>query len=264
MFIIVTPMGFIELWQFEDPSICESIPVAKAKYALPQLSPGFIYWYMAMSANPTTGYVPPTDVLSSTKLLCYPCPDERIHAFCIYLLNSNQLDGLAHPYVFFVNIHTFLHPDQPVLDFLATSTNPDEAIPWEIWGPHNTRWFSENISTDWQHALHGYRTVEIMYPSTQNMATSPGTHSKLRLRDFNPYALARTKDLDDDDDGWRGRVVREPSTIPAQDAFARDVVSYLPYREIVSEETFDVTDVMMDDCRILLLKVSAISSCTVR
>jgi len=36
------------------------------------------------------------------------------------------------------------------------------------------------------------------------------------------------------------------------------VVSHLPYSEIVSQETFDVTDVMMDDGRILLLKVSDI------
>jgi hypothetical protein len=253
MFIIVTPMGFIELWQFEDPSISESMPFAKAKYALPQLAPGFIYWYMAMSANPTTGYVPPTDILSSAKPLCYPCPDERIHAFCIYLLNSNQLDGLAHPYVFFVNIHTFLHPSQPILDFMAKSNEP---IPWGAWGPHNTRWFSENISTDWQHALHGYRTVEIVDPPTQDTVV---TQPKLRLRDFNPYALARMKEVGEDCEGWRGRVVREPSTISAQDAFTHDVVSYLPYREIVSEDTFNVTDVMMDDGRILLLQVSNIS-----
>jgi len=250
-------MGFIELWHFDDPSISESIPFAKAKYALPTLASGFIYWYMAMSANPTTGYIPPIDVLSTSKPLCYPCPDERIHAFCIYLLNSNQLDGLAHPFVFFVNIHTFLRPSQPILDFMA-SAKPDEPIPWEIWGPHNTRWFSENISTDWQHALHGYRTIEIVDPPPSDTANPQLSRPKLRVRDFNPYALARMKAVGDDCEGQRGRIVLEPSTIPAQNAFAHDVVSHLPYREIVSEETFDVTDVMMDDGRILLLKVSDI------
>jgi len=153
---------------------------------------------------------------------------------------------------FFVSIHTFLHPSQRILDFMAGSINPDEPVPWEIWGPHSTRWFSENISTDWQHALYGYRTVEIMDPP--DAVITHVIHSRLRVRDFNPYALARMKQSGDDCQGWCGRVVREPSTIPAHDAFAYDVVSHLPYCEIVSEETFDVTDVMMDDGRILLLK----------
>jgi hypothetical protein len=253
MFIIVTPVGSIELWHFEDPSISNSSPFAIAKYGLPALAPGYLYWYMAMSANPTTGCIPPTDTMSSTKPLCQPCPDERIHAFCIYLLNSNQLDGIAQPYVFFVSIHTFLHPPQPVLDFLAASTRPDEPIPWEVWGPHNTRWFSEDISIDWQHALHGYRTVEIVDPPETDLSPP-----KLRLRDFNPYALARMAELGDVCEGWHGRVVRQPSIIPARDAFVQDIVSHLPYCEIISEETFDVTDVMMDDGRILLLKVGHI------
>jgi hypothetical protein len=51
------------------------------------------------------------------------------------------------------------------------------------------------------------------------------------------------------------RVVREPSVTPVRGVFKRDVVSWLPYTEVVSEETFEVTDVMMDDCRLLLLKV---------
>ena len=38
--------------------------------------------------------------------------------------------------------------------------------------------------------------------------------------------------------------------------FTKDIISSLPYVEVVSEQTFEVTDVMMDDCRMLLLKVS--------
>jgi hypothetical protein len=250
--IIVTPGGFIELWYFQDPSISKSTPFPKARYALPPLAQGFIYWYIAMSANPTTGHVSSIDVLSSAKTLYYPHPDERIYAFCITLLNSNQLDGLAYFYVFFVNIHTFLHPSQAILEYMAASVKPDDPIPWEIWGPHNTRWFSENISTEWQHSLHGYRTVDIV-----DTPMAPGGKQNLRIRDFNPYALARTIR---DGANWRGRVVRESSTILAEDAFDQDVVSHLPYCEIISEDTFDVTDVMMDDGRILLLKVSEVSA----
>ena len=38
--------------------------------------------------------------------------------------------------------------------------------------------------------------------------------------------------------------------------FKEDIMSSLPYVETVTDETFDVTDVMMDDGRLLLLKVS--------
>jgi hypothetical protein len=50
------------------------------------------------------------------------------------------------------------------------------------------------------------------------------------------------------------RVVMEPSTVPVQDAFEKDVISSLPYMEVESEEMFEVTGVMMDGERILLPK----------
>lgn len=97
-----------------------------------------------------------------------------------------------------------------------------------------------------------------MDPPSPDTTTIPAAPRYLRVRDFNPYALAYAEE---DRDGWRGRIVREPSTILAEDAFDQDVVSHLPYCEIVSEEAFNVTDVMMDDGRILLLKVSLFAAC---
>lgn len=154
-----------------------------------------------------------------------------------------------------------LHPPQAACEFLASSTEPDAPIPWEAWGPQNTRWFAEPINTDWQHSLYGYRTVEALPPREPETDANPVPKCNLRIRDFNPYGLARMQEVDGYGGGgsgsecWRGRVVREPSTISGQEAFAYDVVSHLPYCEIVSKEAFEITDVMMDDCRILLLKV---------
>lgn len=53
----------------------------------------------------------------------------------------------------------------------------------------------------------------------------------------------------------RSRLVTKPSTIAAGAAFIEDIVSWLPYREVVSEEVVEVSDVMMDDSRVLCLKV---------
>ncbi len=83
----------------------------------------------------------------------------------------------------------------------------------------------------------------------------------LRVRDFNPYVFVgdgatavRAKKRDRA--VWHEpRLVTRPSTTHVKGVFTKDIVSSLPYMEIISQEKFEVTDVMMDDCRLLLLKV---------
>ena len=51
------------------------------------------------------------------------------------------------------------------------------------------------------------------------------------------------------------RLVTQPSTTPVKGVFSHDIMSWLPYTEVISKNTYEVTDVMMDDSRLLLLKV---------
>ncbi|TFK38165.1 hypothetical protein BDQ12DRAFT_651921 [Crucibulum laeve] len=209
-------------------------------------------------------------------------------------------------------------------------------IPWEVWGPQSTRWFEECLSTDWQHAIYGLRTVESVHvkekhsspvppaaasddssmgeprvdqgeptveglraeidahiatitaetaggasqneDASQSQADSQHTTDAnpreaqrvLRIRDFNPYSLSHAAELDMREAAssgkgkgkavWRTpRLVTGKSITSGKGVFKKDIESWLPYTEIVSEETFEVTDVMMDDCRLLLLKVRFIS-----
>ncbi|KAF9479790.1 hypothetical protein BDN70DRAFT_906131 [Pholiota conissans] len=240
-------------------------------------------------------------------------------------------------------------------------------IPWEVWGPQSTRWFEECLSTDWQHAIYGLRTVDSINPqhSRQNVPAAVNTGASaplpkpvtpedtststaastltnganenavasssslgpstagpsaaqpsqststltqpqipsengeevqgdeqveepdghdinygdggdagsahprrfLRVRDFNPYSFtedsaalippraANPKSRSRGQTQWRQpRLVTEASTTPVKGVFKKDIVSSLPYMEILSREAFEVTDVMMDDCRLLLLK----------
>jgi hypothetical protein len=228
-----------------------------------------------------------------------------------------------------------------------TSLTPGVNIPWEVWGPQSTRWFEECISTDWQHAIYGLRTVEsikvpkrrdrnfttsgpsptqpanpsisssnsikVTYksvaiqategsssamtvdvteesvttddqlPSTQednadeneeseddNVANPiprvPMEPSLLRIRDFNPYSFTKVSDFGSETLNGKGkhkarwrapRLVTESSRTSAKGVFTRDIESSLPYMEVISEDTFEVTDVMMDDCRLLLLEVGS-------
>jgi hypothetical protein len=243
-----------------------------------------------------------------------------------------------------------------------TSIPSDVSIPWDIWGPESTRWFEECLSTDWQHAIYGLRTVESVSPRGNVFPPIPGTgpgsnpsngmddgpfytdvavqvdetsapstaaaassnsqgvlHASatahpgvndgvsanplvnnngnnnnnnnypnnnnggngaaglppnqrryLRLRDFNPYSFTSTaeafggserhvhasKGKGKQKTRWNTpRLVTAPTTTPVKGVFQHDVVSWLPYMEVMSQDTFEVTDVMMDDARLLLLKV---------
>ncbi|KAJ6544018.1 hypothetical protein B0H19DRAFT_293936 [Mycena capillaripes] len=214
-------------------------------------------------------------------------------------------------------------------------------VPWDEWGPRNTRWFDEALSTDWQHALYGLKTVECIDPFNPPLPVpaNPGDVSSrfdvedddgavaiavmppvvdtqtlptvndllngigfdvvddddseradadtrrdklgpaqrhLRIRDYNPYALRvdSESDLGGDEDEvavgkgkgkgkgkareppsrWKRRIVTTPSTTPSRGVFVKDIVSSLPYSEVISKEKFNVTDVMMDDCRVLLMQ----------
>lgn len=83
---------------------------------------------------------------------------------------------------------------------------------------------------------------------------SPSPSLSEALPNSSPNAAISNSDRKSNIWGKR-RVVREPSITPVKGVFKKDIVSWLPYTEVVSEETFEVTDVMMDDCRLLLLKV---------
>ncbi|KAJ6495322.1 hypothetical protein C8R45DRAFT_167378 [Mycena sanguinolenta] len=215
---------------------------------------------------------------------------------------------------------------------LATSSGV-QTIPWDEWGPQNTRWFDERLSTDWQHALYGLKTIECITPSDlqRPVAATVGdagapfdevdyddpdpalvdpqtlptvTHllngvafdvvddervdisglrrapvqRSLRIRDYNPHSLRFLSEettsgtdenrvdrevngkgkgkgtaTDCEPKGTR-RIVTTPSRTPSRGVFLNDIISSLPYSEVVSTEKFDVTDVMMDHRRVLLMQ----------
>lgn len=119
-FLVVLPAGRFEVYDFIDPVNKSTVPVHRVSYAFPPLSEGYVYWYISMSSNPAPGYVPrcptgPSDssnsVHGSCRQLYYPCPDERIHACCLYILNpANEENAIVHSFVFFVNLKTLMNP----------------------------------------------------------------------------------------------------------------------------------------------------------
>jgi hypothetical protein len=84
------------------------------------------------------------------------------------------------------------------------------------------------------------------------------TERRLRLRDFNPNSVRRN--ARGQIEGWKCYAVTEPSTTITDGSYEQDIVSSLPYTEVVSEATFNISDVMMDNSRLWLFKVSESSA----
>ena len=140
---------------------------------------------------------------------------------------------------------------------------------WHEWGPQNTRWFQDQLSTNWQHAIYGLRTVECVLVGERNggghvhghqhWEHTTGTH-KLRIRDFNPNivrgAVVTKREGKEGEDKNKWKVVATMNPVEnTNNVFEEEIWSALPYREVVTEETVQVAEVMMDESRILLIKV---------
>jgi len=140
---------------------------------------------------------------------------------------------------------------------------------WHEWGPQNTRWFQDLLSTNWQHAIHGLRTVECVPVGErtgdthahghQHWEHTTGTH-KLRIRDFNPNtvrgAVTAKRDGKKGAEKNKWKIVTTKNYVAkTKDIFEEEIWSALPYREVITEETVQVAEVMMDESRVLLIKV---------
>lgn len=151
---------------------------------------------------------------------------------------------------------------------------------WDEWGPQNTRWFEDRVSTNWQHAIHGLRTAECVPEGERNEDAHAHAHAhghqhqhwghmtgtrKLRIRDFNPNVVKgaifanENEQKVEDKNKWKVVTTEDP-VANTKNVFEIEILSALPYREVVTEESVQVAEVMMDESRILLIKVRELRS----
>jgi hypothetical protein len=114
-FVLVRPSGTFEVYTFPNPIPPAATPTCHASYAFPALAPGYMYWYITMSSNPSPGAVPRAWGSPKQELgqqLYYPRSNERIHACCLYVFNPTIEDrsNRVHCFVFFVNLYHLLNP----------------------------------------------------------------------------------------------------------------------------------------------------------
>lgn len=118
-------------------------------------------------------------------------------------------------------------------------------IPWECWGPLNSRIFPHDPQCDFD--VCGNRVLHT-FPATSGKDSSQDMGYKLHLMDFSPLAVERRQGL--------GKVVSEPSTIDITES-AEKLTTFLPYVVVEFDRTFDadqLIDIWFEGDRIYLPK----------
>jgi hypothetical protein len=146
--------------------------------------------------------------------------------------------------------------------FCSTSEPAPETVqvPWETWGTSATRWFEgDPASMRWITTTAGQRAVTM----------EDGVSTPIIVRDFNPYAvrsararatagghLQHRSDWSEELPNGNLMTLRvDDSVIAAGSVFKDDVRSSLPYVEVVTLAEYCYEGVLIDEERILGLKV---------
>ncbi|EGN94447.1 hypothetical protein SERLA73DRAFT_163038 [Serpula lacrymans var. lacrymans S7.3] len=227
--LLLTTSGVLEVYTFSE----FATPVCKARYALPKIRPGFKCSRgdgFIICNFPCVATAATRRSVDSSKLIVLPfCPNPQ-----------DRICAVSFGYVFYIDMQSLFTSG----GVAPTSGNGTETsvLAWSAWGPQNSRCFPNDGVYD----VHGSRAVGI--------SRIGGRTYRLRMREFNPYAIRRTSAVGDNYQ-W---LVTEPSRIPPGWAFAEEVVTYLPYREAFSYEWFDEFDstfqVSVDDSRLVLVQ----------
>ena len=172
----------------------------------------------------------------------------------------------TRPFTFIVHRRALLDhipdADRACAPFNSTLESAPETVqvPWEAWGVSATRWFENDpASLRWITTTAGQRAVTM-----KDVAPTP-----IIVRDFNPYAvrsaharaaasghLQQGYDWSEDlPNGNQMTLKVDDSVIAAGTVFKEDVRSSLPYVEIVTQAEYHYEGVLIDEERILGLKV---------
>jgi len=205
----------------------------------------WLYHEAFTSINPIPCSVPPYSQKSSNQPSCifHPSGDDQLILIHIKIIPIMDLE--SRRYFFFVRRSAILRLERLFAKRYKQSTSSGPELPWSMWGPQHTTWFDQDC-THQQNSVYGFRTAGIY--------ESSGISSRLVIRDFNPH-ISWNYDAGDIT-GWRSQLVRGELATVIRPPFAEPLGSALSYREIVSEELFDVEEIFMDESRVILQKVS--------
>jgi hypothetical protein len=181
-------------------------------------------------------------------------------------MHLGQFRSRMRPFSFIVHRRALLDhvpsADRACAPFCSTPEPAPETVQvsWEAWGASATRWFEgDPASMRYITTTAGQRAVTM-----KDAASTP-----IIVRDFNPYAVCSARaraaagghlqqGCDWSEDLPNGNMMGlkvDDSVLAAGSVFKHDVRSSLPYVEIVTREEYRYEGVLIDEERILGLKV---------
>ncbi|KAG1750126.1 hypothetical protein EDB19DRAFT_1629386, partial [Suillus lakei] len=249
-FLVFVASGTMEIYSIADKS---KPPQCTAILSLPSLMDGFSYTDIFTNDNPTPGSMFPYSQKSYQQPSCsfHPTTDDQLIAILVAITPGVNA-GVSFFCRFVALRSSILELEGLFARTYGQSSLNGARLPWSMWGPQHAAWFQVRQSEYWQPSHHGFRTVEFVNENPYHSSNEP--HQLLCIRDFNPHIAWNYSAVDNS--GCRGQIVRGEVDRTVSCPFKEPLGSALTYREVLSEGLFDVAEMLMDDSRILLVKVS--------
>lgn len=194
---------------------------------------------------------------ANSKRLFNDAPNDAIAMFQIYVHWSNEMgtESKQKSWLMYVHRRTLLSicalnpclPDD--VQSIKRTCNENGVVPWDTWGPHATRWIPNACLSQhdwWQTATAGARVAVTVDRSGSTV-----------IMDFHPprINIARAKLLANKSANpqiW----VQEEETVVDSGMFKESFTSRLPYVARVFGKIERYADLLMDEERLVVLKVS--------
>ncbi|KAL4079588.1 hypothetical protein J3A83DRAFT_1128178 [Scleroderma citrinum] len=268
--LLVADDGSIEIYSFLDGQ-ASITPRHTARLSMPNLmkdwqpADAFIGGRPTLPIGMTAEYPRPWAENELSLPMFHPTLDDQLLAFHVTLFRTTNENDM-HSFVFFMFRTELLRLQTLYEQHFGSQQDPEGPfLPYSIWGKHRTQWFPDSY-VDWQNSVYGYRTVELVTESKM-FPTEP---RRLLVRDFNPSLLffkpplkvvaeemGGEEEYRSEERGISISAVGSPGSglsihSGVTRPFAEPLGKGLPHREVISKESFNAAEVMMDEGRILL------------
>ncbi|KAG1745156.1 hypothetical protein EDB19DRAFT_1632240 [Suillus lakei] len=251
-FLVLVTSGSMEIYNIDGTS---RVPQRTAIISLPSLVDGFSYTDVFTSDHLTPSSMFPYVRGSHRPPLCsfHPSADDQLIAILVWI-HSTDTD---HSYMGRSPFYRFVVQRSAILELESLSVRTYGQLSskfrllWSMWGPQHTSWFDIQLNNDWHTSVCGFRTIESIGEFSSRYMDNP---RRLYIRDFNPH-IAWNYDAVDQS-GCCGKIIPGEMDKTVSHPFAEPLGRALTYRESVSEELFDVKEILSDESRVLVVKVS--------
>ncbi|PPR03424.1 hypothetical protein CVT24_012693 [Panaeolus cyanescens] len=221
--------GSISLYRFSPTAFEGSTLVVTL--LLPPISPQHLVSNLTIHSGQFEGNPSKRDYVTNHST--------RIHVIC--LQHRRRFEGRDTTIMFSLFV-----PNDYLLQHLSTGpTSAPRSVPWEEWGPHNTRLMGRNVPVHWlRRYVHGRMVAcELRGGNMKflDFSSKPPTESSLATTHTSQVAT----------------VIKSSEETRTRSPFLNAVKTYLPYRSLLRQEFTQTSDYMIDEDRIIGIELAS-------